>query len=335
MAVFSKMIQAVDSHTAGEPTRLILAGLPPIPGETIAEKWAYARRHLGEVRRLLMWEPRGHADMFGALLLPPCRPDTDFGLLFCDTADWLTMCGHGTIGTATALVELGMVEAREPETVIRFDTAAGVVEAHVEVENGRARAAWFQNVPSFLYAHDLHLEVAGVGAITLDIAFGGNFFAVVPVEQVGLQVEPQYARRLSDVGMKILAAVNEAFPVQHPTQPHIRSIGLVEFTQPGANGADYRNAVIFGAGNLDRSPCGTGTCARMAELYALGRLALGQPFVHESILGTRFEGMLVDKTTVGPFEAVIPRIKGSAYITGFHTFVVDPRDPLGEGFLLM
>jgi len=328
------MIQTVDSHTAGEPTRIIVAGVPPVPGNSLAEKWQYARGHLHDVHRLVMREPRGHADMFGALLLPPCRPDADVGVIFCDTADWVPMCGHGTIGTATTLVELGMVDVREPETVIRLDTAAGLVEAHVEVKDGRARSVSLQNVPAFLYAHGVKLDVPDVGPLELDIAFGGNFFALVPVQQVGLAVEPAQARRLADVGMRILRAVNAEVPVHHPTQPHIDYIAMVQFTQPGATGADYRNAVVFGDGNVDRSPCGTGTSARMAELYAQGRLELGRRFVHESVLGTRFEGWLVEETRVGDVDAVIPCIKGSAYLTGFHTFVVDPEDPLKDGFLL-
>jgi proline racemase len=332
MATFSRCINVIDSHTAGEPTRIVTAGLPALRGATIAEKWQYARQNLNSWRKLLMLEPRGHADMFGAILTAPCDPRADYGLLFCDTGGWLTMCGHGTIGAAVSLVQLGWVPATPPETIVRFDTPAGLVEAHVLTDGRSAQTAWVENVPSFMYAHDLRLSVPGVGDLTCDISFGGNFFLIVPAEQVGLNIEPKNGRRLVELGLTILRAANAAFPVRHPTETHIQSIELVEFTQPGANGADYRNVVVFGDGNFDRSPCGTGTCARMAELYALGRLKLGQTFVHESIIGTRFEGHLASEATVGPYKAVVPRFKGSAYITGLNTLVLDPADPLQEGF---
>jgi len=329
---FTHMIQIIDSHTAGEPTRIVTSGFPRIPGESVAAQWQYASEHLNELRRLIMLEPRGHSDMFGAVLTPPCRPDADYGLLFCDSGGWLTMCGHGSIGTAATLVKMGMAPAVEPETIIRFDTAAGLVTAHVEVTNGEVGRAWIENVPSFLYAHDLPLDVPGVGSLRVDIAFGGNFFLVVPVEQIGVTIEMSHSQQLIQLGIAIRDAANRAFEVQHPTAPHINSISLVEFTQPGVDGADYRNAVVFGDGNLDRSPCGTGTCARMAELHALGKLELDTPFVHESILGTRFEGTLIGTTRVGAFDAVIPRVGGAAYITGLNTLVLEPGDPLAAGF---
>jgi proline racemase len=335
MAQFAHCITVIDSHTAGEPTRLITAGLPPLRGKTMSEKWQYASQNFNALRRMLMLEPRGHTDMFGAVLTTPCDPRADFGLLFCDSGGWLTMCGHGTIGASMTLVQTGMMPATGPETLIRFDTPAGLVEAHVVTDGDSANTVWIENVPSFVYAHDLKLNVAGVGEITADISFGGNFFFIVPASQVGLTIEPQNGRRLVDAGMTILKAANAAFKVQHPEIPQINAIQLVEFTQPGSNGADYRNVVVFGDGNFDRSPCGTGTCARMAELHAQGHLPLGQHFVHESILSTRFEGHLVRETQVGPFKAVVPRVQGAAYITGFNTFVLDPADPLPEGFNLL
>ena len=332
MPTFTHMIQVVDSHTAGEPTRIVTSGIPHIPGASVAEKWQYAKEHLNDLRRLIMLEPRGHSDMFGAVLTPACSPEADYGLLFCDSGGWLTMCGHGTIGTAVTLVKTGMAPATEPETIIRFETPAGLVVAHVIVEDGEASRAWIENVPSFLFAHDLALDVPGVGSLRVDIAFGGNFFLVVPVEQVGLTIDMRHNQRLVELGMTILGAANKTFDVQHPVATHIDSIGLVEFTQPAGDGADYRNVVIFGEGNFDRSPCGTGTCARMAELHAQGKLALDTPFVHESILGTRFQGELVGTTRVGQFDAVIPRVGGAAYITGMNTLVLEPDDPLSQGF---
>lgn len=335
MPIFTRFINTIDSHTAGEPTRLITAGFPPIPGRTIAERWQYARENLNDVRRLLMLEPRGHGGMFGAVLLPPCRPEADHGLLFCDSGEWQAMCGHGSIGAAVTLVRMGMIQRRKPETIIRFETPCGLVTAHVETDNGAAHAAWIENVPSFLFAHGLELPTDAWGTLRVDIAFGGNFFLVVPVEQLGLTIEPHNAGQLVSIGLRLLSQANAAFRVYHPTEPHLNFIGLVEFTQPGRDGADFRNVVVFGDGNFDRSPCGSGTCARMAELHAQGRLRLGDTFVHESIVGTRFEGSLLGTTNVGEFHAVIPRVKGDAFVTGLHTFVLDPDDTLPTGFNIL
>nr|MBC8446053.1 proline racemase family protein [Chloroflexota bacterium] len=209
MAKFSHVISAIDSHTAGEPTRIVISGLPLIRGHTIAERWAYVHDNMDHLRRALMHEPRGHRDMFGAILTAPCHPEADWGLLFMDSGGYLTMCGHGTIGTAIVLVEMGMAEAKEPETVIVFDTPAGLVQAHVVIEGGRAREAWIENVPSFLYRGDVPVKVPGLGQVTVDISFGGNFFALVSADQLGVTVEPSTAQQLVDLGLRIREAVNE------------------------------------------------------------------------------------------------------------------------------
>lgn len=333
MAQFSHIISAVDSHTAGEPTRIILSGLPPIRGQTVAEKWAYVRDNMDHLRRALMHEPRGHRDMFGAILTAPCHPGADWGLIFMDSGGYLTMCGHGTIGTAIVLVEMGIAEAKEPETVIIFDTPAGLVRAHVIVKDGRAREGWIENVPAFLYGGDVPVEVAGLGRITVDIAFGGNFFALVSADQLGVTVEPSNAQRLVDLGLRIREAVNEQVKVEHPVEKHINRVELTEITAPASHPeAHARNVVIFGQGSMDRSPCGTGTCARMATLYAKGELKIEEPFVHESIIGTLFYGGLLREVTAGGLKAVVPRVGSSAYIIGIQQFVIDPEDPLAMGF---
>lgn len=333
MARFSHVISAIDSHTAGEPTRLILSGLPPIRGQTVAEKWAYVRDNMDHLRRALVHEPRGHRDMFGAILTAPCHPGADWGLIFMDSGGYLTMCGHGTIGTAIVLVEMGIAEAKEPETVIIFDTPAGLVHAHVIVKDGRAREGWIENVPAFLYRGDVPVEVAGLGRITIDIAFGGNFFALVSADQLGVTVEPSNAQRLVDLGLRIREAVNEQVKVEHPVEKHINRVELTEITAPASHPeAHARNVVIFGQGSIDRSPCGTGTCARMATLYAKGELKIEKPFVHESIIGTLFCGRLLREVIVGGFNAVVPRVGSSAYIIGIQQFVIDPGDPLAMGF---
>lgn len=335
MAQFSQVITAVDSHTAGEPTRIVLSGLPAIRGETMAQKWEYTRTHLDHFRRALMHEPRGHRDMFGAIVTAPCQPGADWGLMYMDSGGFLTMCGHGTIGSAITLVQMGIVEAKEPETVIVFDTPAGLVRAHVCVENGKAVDAWIQNVPAFLYKADVPVDVPGFGRVDVDIAFGGNFFALVEAEQLGLTIEPENARQLVTAGMAVKDAVNQQVPVQHPVEKHINKVELTEITSPSPNPkANARNVVVFGKGSVDRSPCGTGTCARMATMHAKGKLKVGETFVHESILGTLFQGMLIEEAKVGNLLGAIPRIQSSAYITGIQQFVIDPDDPLKHGFFM-
>lgn len=335
MAQFNQVITAIDSHTAGEPTRIVLSGLPAIRGQTMAEKWEFTRTHLDHLRRALMHEPRGHRDMFGAIVTAPCNPEADWGLMFMDSGGFLTMCGHGTIGSAISLVQMGIVEAKEPETVIVFDTPAGLVRAHVCVENGKAVDAWFQNVPAFLYMADVPIQLPGVGKIDVDIAFGGNFFALVEANQLGVEIEPENARLLVTLGIMVRDAVNDQVQVQHPTEKHIDKVELTEITSVSSNPkANARNVVVFGKGSIDRSPCGTGTCARMATMHAKGKLGLGEPFVHESILGTLFEGMLLEDVLIDNAKGAVPRIRSSAYITGIQQFVIDPDDPLKHGFFM-
>jgi len=335
MAHFSHIISAIDTHTEGEPTRIILSGLPPILGATIPDKWAYIRENMDHLRRALMHEPRGHRDMFGAILTTPCNPEADYGLMYMDSGGFLTMCGHGTIGTATVLVEMGMVEAKEPETVVVFDTPAGLVKAHAVVEHGKVRSGWIENVPAFLYKADVPVEVEGLGKITVDISFGGNFFALVTSDQIGIPLELRRVKDLVDIGLRVRTAVNQQVPIEHPIEKHINKVELTEITGPAVHPeAHARNILIFGEGSVDRSPCGTGTCARMAEMYAKGQLKLGEPFVHESIIGSLFYGELLRELKVGPFSAVVPRISGRAYITGIQQFVIDPDDPMKYGFLV-
>lgn len=335
MAQFSQIISAIDTHTEGEPTRIVLSGLPPIRGTTMADKWVYVRENMDHLRRALMHEPRGHRDMFGAILTSPCMPEADFGLLYMDSGGFLTMCGHGTIGTVMMLLEMGMVEAKEPETVVIFDTPAGLVKAHAVVEHGKACRAWIENVPAFLLKADVPVEVEGLGEITVDIAFGGNFFALISSDQIGVPLEPRRVKDLVDIGLRVRDAVNQQVPVEHPIEKHINKVELTEITGPPVHPeAHARNIMIFGEGSVDRSPCGTGTCARMAEMYAKGQLKLGEPFVHESIIGSLFHGELLREVKVGPLTAVVPRIGGTAYITGIQHFVIDPADPMKYGFLV-
>lgn len=339
MKSFSKYISTIDSHTAGEGTRLVMSGLPPISGQTMTEKLAYAQEHLSWVPGLLLLEPRGHKDLFGAILVPPCSPTADIGVLFMDNMDFEPMCGHAVIGIVTTLLETGMFAMVEPETIITLDTPSGLVRAHAQIMDGYVLAVSFENVPSFIYRSDVTLKVPDVGDLVVDVVFGGLFFVCFNARDLEIELIPDNAARLADLGMRILAAANEQIPVQHPELPHIdRIIDLRFFVEPGSDGADSRNVVILGDHMVDRSPCGTGTCAEIALRYARGQLGLGEPFVTESIIGTRFTGKVIAETQVSSdsevFPAVIPEVTGSAYITGFHQFVLDGEDPFPEGFRL-
>ncbi|HYB25414.1 MAG TPA: proline racemase family protein [Solirubrobacteraceae bacterium] len=329
----TRYFAAVDSHTEGMPTRVITGGLGPVPGATMQERRLYFERHLDDLRLLLMREPRGHSAMSGAFLQPPTRPDADWGVLFVEVSGLLPMCGHGTIGVATVLVETGMVEVTEPETRIRLDTPAGLVEATVTVSGGRAERVTLRNVPAFVTALDAQIEVGALGgAVRYDMAFGGNFYALVPAASVGLDPSPANADELIARGLAIAAAINASAEPVHPVDAAIRGCKHVVFHAPGRNGAHARNATAIHPGWLDRSPCGTGTSARMAALHARGELALGEEFVNESVIGSRFSGRLVEEVTLGTTPAVVPEVSGRAWITGMGQYLLDPTDPFPTGF---
>lgn len=333
-----KMISAIDTHTAGEAARLITGGIPKFPGKTMAEKKQYLIDHSDHLRTALMHEPRGHNEMFGAFILEPTVEEADFGIIFMDAGGYLNMCGHNTIAAVTAAVETGMVESEEgaTETKVVLETPAGIVNAvaHHGTE-GSVEEVSFDNVEAFLYKEDQTIELDGIGTITFDISFGGSFFAILKSSEVGLKIEPQNASKFSEIGIRLRDAINEQIEIQHPTMDHIKTVDLVEFYDEATHPeATYKNVVVFGDGQVDRSPCGTGTSAKLATLYAKGELKIDEPFVYESILGTLFKGKVVREAKVADFDAVIPNVSGSAYITGFNNFLIDPEDPLKYGFVL-
>jgi proline racemase len=330
----ARYFAAVDSHTEGMPTRVITGGVGPIPGATMLERKLHFEAELDDLRLLLMREPRGHGAMSGAILQPPLRDGADWGVLFIEVSGCLPMCGHGTIGVATVLVETGMVEVREPETVVRLDTPAGLVEARVAVEGGRARSVTLRNVPSFLHARDAIVEVPELGSLRYDMAYGGNFYALVPAADAGVEVDPAQSQLLIDRGAAIMAAINAADRPVHPEDPRIAGCRHVVLHAPGRDGADARAATSIHPGWLDRSPCGTGTSARLAQLHALGELAVGDSFVNESVIGTRFTGRVAEETTVGGRPAIVPEITGRAWITAMGQFLLDAEDPFPAGFSL-
>jgi proline racemase len=311
---------------------VVVGGVAPIPGATMLERRRHFIEHMDDLRLLLMREPRGHGAMSGAILQPPTRPDADWGVLFIEVSGCLAMCGHGTIGVATVLVETGMVEVREPETVVRLDTPAGLVEARVAVEGGRACAVTLRNVASFLHATDREVEVPGLGRVRYDMAFGGNFYAILPAASVGLEVDPARSDELIDAGLAIIGAIDAVDRPVHPDDPRIAGCKHVVLHAPGRDGADARAATSIHPGWLDRSPCGTGTSARLAQLHGRGELAVGDPFVNESVIGTRFTGRIAEETTVGGRPAIVPEITGRAWITAMGQYLLDAEDPFPAGF---
>lgn len=327
-----RMYTAVDSHTEGMPTRVVTGGIGVIPGATMNDRRLHVIEHLDHVRRLLMCEPRGHGAMSGAILQPPTRPDADWGVVYIEVSGCLPMCGHGTIGVATVLVETGMVEVVEPVTTIRLDTPAGLVVAEVQVRDGHAEAVTLQNVPAFCLRLDETVDVPGLGPVPYSLAFGGNFFATVQLRDVGLPFDRGHQQEILQAGLAIMAAINAQAPPRHPELVGADHCHHVAFLAPGSTARRSRHAMAIHPGWFDRSPCGTGTSARMAELWARGELALGEDFVNESFIGSRFTGRLVAETQVGAVPAVTPTITGRAWITALAQYVLDPTDPFPEGF---
>lgn len=329
----SRLIQAIDTHTEGMPTRVVTGGVGTIPGSTANQRRLYFIEHLDHLRHLLMDEPRGHSAMSGAILQPPTRPDADWGVVYIEVSGCLPMCGHGTIGVATALVESGAVAVTEPVTTIRLDTPAGLVVAEVSVHGGHADSVTIQNVPSFVDRLDARIDVPGLGSVPYSLAFGGNYYALVDLEAVGLPFDRARQRDILDAGLAIMAAINEVDPPRHPEIDGVDYCHHVEFIAPGSNATFSRHAMAIYPGWFDRSPCGTGTSARMAELWARGELEIGADFVNESFIGSRFTGRIVGETVVAGRPAVVPTITGRAWVTGVGDYLLDPKDPFPQGFV--
>ena len=328
-------ITTIDAHTAGEPFRVITGGFPDLPGDTILARRRYASEHLDFVRRALMWEPRGHADMYGCIVTPPVTPGADLGVLFMHNEGFSTMCGHGIIGIATVALETGMLPAVQPETTLHIDTPAGLVTAHALMDGDRVRSVRFENVPSFVLALDRAVDVPGYGLVRYDIAFGGAFYAYVQADDLGLRCTPEHYRQLIQAGVAIKHAVMTAGPIPHPFEADLSFLyGVIFIGPPEEPDAHSRNVCVFADGEVDRCPTGTGVSGRLALHYARGELAIGQPIIVESIIGSRFAGRVIATTPFGPHAAIIPEVTGSAYITGRHEFLIDPDDPLRAGFIL-
>jgi trans-L-3-hydroxyproline dehydratase len=328
-------ITTIDAHTEGEPFRVITSGFPDLPGATILARRRYAKEHFDHLRTALMWEPRGHADMYGCIVTPPVSPGAQIGVLFLHNEGYSTMCGHGIIGIVTVALETGMLPATEPETTIRIDTPAGLVVAHAKCRAGRVESVRFQNVASFAPALDETVEVPGLGRVRYDLAFGGAFYAYVRAADVGLTCTPEDYRALIERGMAIKRAVMANRAIAHPFEADLSFLyGTIFIGPPGNPDHHSRNVCIFAEGEVDRSPTGTGVSGRLAIHYARGEIGVNQPIVIESIIGSHFTGRVASETTFGPHAAIIPEVEGTAHITGRHEFFIDPADEWRHGFIL-
>ncbi len=327
------MIKYVDAHVGGESLRLVLRG-PQLKGSTLLEKREYMMTHYDHIRTAVVLEPRGHDDMYGAVLVDPCHPDADLGVVFIDSAYYNNMCGHGSMAIATIAVDLGLVPAVEPVTEVVLETGAGLVTVKVEVAGGKAGDAILQGVPSFLYKDNVMVDLED-GQVEIAIGFGGNFFGIVEMEKLGLKHSKEYIQNFIRYGLAIREFINNSVPLAHPEKPHINTVEDILFVKEADfSGDTHKSLVVLGHAMVDRSPCGTGTCARMAMLHQLGKLETGGLFYHESITGALFEGKINAIARVGDYPAVVPQVKGKAYLMGMGTLLVDPADPLKHGFSL-
>jgi proline racemase len=332
------VLTTLDAHAAGEPLRIITGGLPELEGETILARRRFMQQHYDHIRRALMWEPRGHFNMYGCALTPPVTPEADLGVLFMHNEGYSTMCGHGVIALVTALVETGTLPAKGPETPVNLDTPAGLVRATAHVaSDGRVERVSFLNVPSFVYARDVEITAPPWGRQRVDVAFGGAFYAFLDVEELDLKVVPEQIADLVSAGEAIKKAVNAALPIKHPFEEDLGFLyGTILVGPPEEANHHSRNICVFADAEVDRSPTGTGVSARLAIHYARGDITEGQQIVIESILGggSAFGGCVVGQTRVGEYEAIIPEVSGTAFITGRQEFMLDSRDTLGRGFLI-
>jgi proline racemase len=342
---FSKMITAVDAHAGGEPGRVITGGVVDVPGKTMFEKMVYLRDHADDLRTRMLQEPRGYPALCCNVILPPTHPEADAGFVIMEQVEYPPMSGTNTICVTTALIETGMVPVQEPVTELTLEAPAGLIKVKADVVNGKVKRVTFENVPAFAVHLDAKIEVPHLGTVTVDVGWGGMFYVIADAGQFDLEVLPKEGAEIVRITEMIKAAAKEQLPAVHPENPQISGVSIGELTGPPTNPeAIAKNAVTVSTGNLDwgrpetwtgvldRSPCGTGTCARMAVLHAKGKLGLNEDFPHEGILGTIFTGRLLRETKVGDYTAVVPTISGTAWITGFAQYVVDPEDPFPNGF---
>ncbi len=332
---FAATYTTVDTHAGGEPLRIVTGGVPRLQGDTILAKRRWARENLDHVRRALLLEPRGHADMYGAYVTEPVSPEADLGVVFMHNEGYSDMCGHGVIALATVAVAQGLVTRTIPETRVGIDAPAGFIEAFVAWDGRRVGEVRFRNVAAFLHTPDLTVRTPSFGEVTVDVAFGGAFYAYLDAGQLGLEVTPERLRDLVQAGDEIKHAVMAAADVVHPLESELRGIyGTILSGPPRTAAGTQRNVCVFADRQVDRSPTGTGTAGRVAQLVARGRLGMGEMIANESIIGSVFTGRALEPAQVGAYAAIVPEVGGTAAIVGYHTWVVDADDVLGAGFFL-
>ncbi|MFD1037538.1 proline racemase family protein [Virgibacillus byunsanensis] len=332
---FQRLFSTIDTHTGGNPTRTVISGLPVLKGNTMSEKMLYMKEHYDWIRKFLMNEPRGHDVMSGALLVEPCHPEADLGVIYIETGGYLPMCGHDTIGCCTALVEAGLIETKEPYTHVKLDTPAGLVNVTIKINNGKAEEVTFANVPAFLLK-TIDVEVEGIGAVECDIAYGGNFYGIIDARKLGLDLHTKNASEIIGQAITIRNKINEVEDIVHPEYPFINGLTHIEFfTDPVHPDADVKNTVVVPPGGIDRSPCGTGTSAKLAVLYSNHQIGEHDLFVHESIVGSLFKARILETLKVKEYDAVIAEVTGSAWLMGMHRFFYNEKDLLKEGYLLI
>lgn len=335
---YKRSINVVGAHCAGEVCDVIVGGVLDAPRgcKTMYEKLVYFRDHNDSIRQLLLNEPRGRPAMSTNLILPHCNPDADAGFIIMESDEYPPMSGGNTIATATVLLETGMVEMKEPVTEIVLDTAAGLVGIKAKCQRGKCLSVAFDNVSSFVFKLDFEVDVPGLGVVKVDIAWGGMMFALVDVAQIGLRIDNKNGPRLIELGERIKLAVQKAYTPVHPENDEIRGVSILEFTEPMVEGSDGKksalNTAIVSPGRFDRCPCGTGSCARMAVMHARGQLAVGEVFKHRSIIGSTFDCHIRGTTKIGEYDAVLPTVEGSAWISGYKQMVLDDTDPFPLGF---
>jgi proline racemase len=342
---FKKMITAVDTH-AGEPMRVITGGVPHIPGATVLEKMRWLETEGDDLRLMMLREPLGYPAVCCNLIVPPCHPEADAGFIVMEQTEYPPMSGGNTISVATVLLETGILPMQEPVTELTLESPAGLIDIKADCIDGKVVNVTFENVPAFSIRSDVEIDVKGLGKVTVDVAWGGMFYVIADANQFdGLTLDVQNGRRIRNISSRLTAAAAEQIPVVHPENPDFKNVTISLISGPPTRPeTDLKNAVTVATGPLnwdkpetwtgalDRCPCGTGTCAKMAALYAKGELQLNQDFKHEGLLGTIFTGRLIRETKVGHFKAVVPTLSGQSWITGFNTYVLDPSDPFPEGF---
>jgi proline racemase len=333
--IYPSRIVTIDSHTAGEPTRLIVGGVEPVPGDTMKQKRLYFMEHYDQIRLRLTRETRGHRESFAAFLTDPVTPGAHFGLIYMDPRRYPFLCGHATMGAVMTLITAGVIQAEGELLHVLVDTPSGPMETVAYMRGGGVESVSIRMVPSFVYQDGERLELPEMGIVSVATVCVGGFFVMVGADEIGLDWTPENRPRFIDLGMKLIDAANRQLTVRHPTRPEVDTVDVVEFYDPAGDARkNGKSMVILGEGHMDRSPCGTGTAAKMTLLHHRGQLKLHELFVNTSPLGTTFQGRLVEEIQLGDTDAVVAEIRGSAHITGIHEFIVDPEDPFQEGYLL-